>query len=94
MRGCAERMPDFAKCRTAEQVPRAEEKSVLFPCEPLTRLLGVSHQRLGVGAGSQSAWLGCSVTACAWDAPPFPGREEAAGVTTTQLFSQHSVKAS
>lgn len=31
MQSCAECMPDFAKCQTAEQVPRAQERVFSFP---------------------------------------------------------------
>ena len=52
MRGCAECMPDFAKCRTAEQVPRAEERAFSFPASH-SLALGVSRQRPG-GGGQKS----------------------------------------
>ena len=45
-------MPDFAKCRTAEQVPRAEERAFSFPASH-SLALGVSRQRPG-GGGQKS----------------------------------------
>lgn len=40
----------LAKCRTAEQVPRAEERAFSFPMSQ-SLALRVSHQRTGIGGG-------------------------------------------
>ena len=40
----------LAKCRTAEQVPRAEERAFSFPMSQ-SLALRVSHQRTGMGGG-------------------------------------------
>lgn len=66
MQRCAECMPDSAKCRTAEQVPRAEERAFSFPASHSlapcrsSKAGGGGGQAVGVaGSPERSAGVPC-----------------------------------
>lgn len=56
MQGCAECMPDFAKCRTAEQVPRAEERAFSFPASHSLAPCLSSKAWQGDGGAAGGGW--------------------------------------